>query len=335
MKKVKIGIIGLGRIGKIHFDNLKNHIPGADIVMVADTFADLQPFGMASNAADELINHTDIDAVVICSPTDTHSEFIEKCANAGKHIFCEKPHDLSLGRVLETLEVVKDRGVKLMLGFNRRFDPNFQKIKELVVAGKIGDPQLIKITSRDPSPPSLNYLKSSGGMFLDMSIHDFDMARFIMGKEVKEVFASTAVFTGEAVKEAHDIDTAVTILKFEDDSMAVIDNSRKAVYGYDQRLEVFGSMGMAKVDNNKPDTHVLYNADGTHGPLPLNFFMDRYVASYLAEMKVFIDSLLNDIEIPVNGLDGLEAMKIALAANISYKQNRPVLTKEVTELTLH
>lgn len=333
MKKVKLGIIGLGRIGKIHYENLRHNVSGAEVIMVSDAYADLGSNGNVSRSAEELIRHKDIDAVVICSPTDTHSEFIEMCAKAGKHIFCEKPHDLSLERVIETLEVVRQSGVKFMLGFNRRFDPNFQKIHELVTNGSIGDPQLIKITSRDPAPPSLEYLKSSGGMFLDMTIHDFDMARFIMGKEVKEVYASTAVFTGDVVKQARDIDTAIVTLKFEDGSMAVIDNSRKAVYGYDQRLEVFGSMGMAKVDNNKPDNHVLYNSSGTHGSLPLNFFMERYTASYLNEIRTFVDALATGKDIPVSGQDGLKSMIIALAANISHRENRPVLTREVLDLT--
>jgi myo-inositol 2-dehydrogenase/D-chiro-inositol 1-dehydrogenase len=330
MKKINVGVIGLGRIGKIHFENLKRNIADVTIGAVSDPFVKNEN-GIPSVSPEELIAMKGIDAVVICSPADTHSTYIELAAKAGKQIFCEKPHDLSLNRVLETLEVVEKSNVKLMLGFNRRFDPNFLKIKNLVKAGRVGDPQILKITSRDPGPPPITYLKSSGGMFLDMSIHDFDMARYIMGKEVAEVFSVAAVLTDPVIKEAGDIDTAVTTLRFEDGSMAIIDNSRKAVYGYDQRLEVFGSKGMAKVDNNMPDNHELYDAEGTHGSLPLNFFMERYTSSYLYEMKMFIQSLQENAPIPVSGHDGLKAMAIALAAGKSVKENRPVRIAEIIE----
>lgn len=332
MKKVTVGIIGLGRIGKIHFENLKRNIPDATVVAVSDPLVKFEDNGIASCTPEELIAMKGMDAVIICSPTDTHATYIEQTAKAGKHIFCEKPHDLSLVRVIETLAVVEKSNVKLMLGFNRRFDANFLKIKNLVKAGRVGDPHVLKITSRDPAPPPLAYLKSSGGMFLDMSIHDFDMARYIMGKEVTEVFSTAAVLTDPVIQEAGDIDTAVTTLKFFDGSMAVIDNSRKAVYGYDQRLEIFGSKGMAKVDNNMPDNHELYDAQGTHGSLPLNFFMERYTQSYLHEMKMFIEALHTDTAIPVSGHDGLKAMAIALAASKSIKENRPVQLTEILSM---
>jgi myo-inositol 2-dehydrogenase / D-chiro-inositol 1-dehydrogenase len=331
MKKINVGIIGLGRIGKIHFENLKRNISDVAIAAVSDPLVKYDN-GIPSCSPEELIAMKGVDAVIICSPTDTHAAYIELAAKAGKHIFCEKPHDLSLNRVLETLAVVEKSGVKLMLGFNRRFDPNFLKIRNLVKAGRVGDPHVLKITSRDPGPPPITYLKSSGGMFLDMSIHDFDMARYIMGKEVVEVSATAAVLTDPVIKEAGDIDTAVVTLRFEDGSMAVIDNSRKAVYGYDQRLEVFGSKGMAKVDNNMPDNHELYDADGTHGSLPLNFFMERYTASYLYEMKMFIQALQEGAALPVSGYDGLKAMAIALAAGKSVKENRPVKISEIIQL---
>lgn len=335
MKKVHVGIIGLGRIGKIHFENLKRNIPEANIVAVSDPVVRYEDNGIASCSPEELIAMKGIDAVIICSPTDTHAAFIEQAAREGKHIFCEKPHDLSLTRVMETLAVVAKSNVKLMLGFNRRFDPNFLKIRNLVKGGRVGDPHVLKITSRDPAPPPLGYLKSSGGMFLDMSIHDFDMARYIMGKEVAEVFSSAAVLTDPVIQEAGDIDTAITTLRFEDGSMAVIDNSRKAVYGYDQRLEIFGSKGMAKVDNNMPDNHELYDAQGTHGSLPLNFFMERYTQSYLHEMKMFIEALHQDAAVPVDGYDGLKAMGIALAASLSVKENRPVRLSEILQHEAH
>jgi myo-inositol 2-dehydrogenase/D-chiro-inositol 1-dehydrogenase len=331
MKTLKLGLLGFGRIGKIHYYNIQQRIHNAEIVLVSDPVADLSEVTVPIGSPDDILNHPEIEAVIICSPTDTHADFVEKCAQAGKHIFCEKPLDLSLERIIRTLELVKVRRVKLMLGFNRRFDANFLKIKNLVTNGSVGNPHLIKITSRDPGPPPLRYLKESGGMFLDMTIHDFDMARYIMGKEVKQVYASAAVFWGEEIKAAEDIDTAVITLKFEDDSMAVIDNSRKAVYGYDQRLEVFGSQGMVNVDNNKPDNHYFYNENGVHSALPLHFFLERYTESYLYEMREFISALTQNHQVAVGGEDALKATLIALAAKKSVQENRPVTIEEIKE----
>ena len=216
-----------------------------------------------------------------------------------------------------------------MIGFNRRFDPNYAKVQQMVKDGKIGDPHILKITSRDPAPPPAEYLAVSGGMFLDMTIHDFDMARFVVGSEVSEVYAKTNVLVDPAIGKAGDVDTAVTILFFENGAIGTIDNSRKAVFGYDQRLEIFGSKGMVKIDNNNPDTHTYYNAMGSHGPLPLNFFMDRYVQSYENEMEAFINAVVNDETIPVPGRDGLISVAIGLAAKKSALENRPVKLNEI------
>jgi myo-inositol 2-dehydrogenase/D-chiro-inositol 1-dehydrogenase len=329
MNTLKLGLLGFGRIGKIHYYNIQQRIPNAEIVMVSDPVAELSEVTVPVGSPEDILNHPDIDAVIVCSPTDTHADFVEKCAQAGKHIFCEKPLDLSLERIIKTLQLVKESDVKLMLGFNRRFDANFLKIKNLVTSGSVGNPQVIKITSRDPGPPPLRYLKESGGMFLDMSIHDFDMARYIMGKEVTQVYASAAVFLGDDIKAAGDIDTAIITLKFEDDSMAVIDNSRKAVYGYDQRLEVFGSKGMVNVDNNKPDNHYFYNENGVNSALPLHFFLERYTESYLSEMREFISALQNQSSLSVGGEDALCATLIAIAAKKSVEESRPVTIEEI------
>jgi myo-inositol 2-dehydrogenase/D-chiro-inositol 1-dehydrogenase len=204
-----------------------------------------------------------------------------------------------------------------MLGFNRRFDPDFMQARQYVVDKKIGSVQIIKITSRDPGLPSIDYLKSSGGLFMDMAIHDFDMARYMMGKKVVEVFAKGLVLVDEAVAEANDIDTALTTLIFEDGTYAVIDNSRKAVYGYDQRLEIFGNDGMIQVDNNLHNRNIIYNAKGIHQALPLDFFMDRYAGSYQKEMELFIDALANDKPMPVTGEDGLEASPVVIKEMIA------------------
>jgi len=334
MKTLKIGIAGTGRIGKIHLENILQRFPDVEIVLVADPSHAAREYVHSkklnySTEYDDIVNHEDIDAVIICSPTDTHADFVTKAAKAGKQIFCEKPLDLSLERVTQLLATVQKAGVKLMLGFNRRFDPNFLKVKSVVNSGKLGDLQLLKITSRDPGPPPISYIEVSGGLFMDMAIHDFDMARYIMEKEVVEVYSKGAVLVDKAIGKAGDIDTALTTLIFEDGSMANIDNSRKAVYGYDQRLEVFGSGGMVKVDNNFPDNHQLYGADGIHGSLPLNFFLERYTASYLNEIAAFFTSIRNDTDVVVSGIDGLSAMKIALAAKKSVNENRVVSIKEI------
>jgi len=328
--QLNIGIIGLGRIGKIHYQHIRQQLPEAGVVMVADVNQNAWPRDIPCVEAEVLIDHPGIDAVVICSPTDTHADYVARCARAGKHVFCEKPLDLSIDRIRETLNVVEEAGIKLMLGFNRRFDPNFRKIKGLVDDGKLGAVQLVKVTSRDPAPPSVEYLRSSGGMFLDMTIHDFDMVRFLMGKEVKVVYAAAATLTDGPVAEAGDIDTAVVTLTFDDGTLAVIDNSRQAVYGYDQRIEVFGSKGMANVDNNKADTHMYYDRTGVRSSPPLHFFMERYTASYLAEMKAFIDAVQGERAVPVDGNDALQAALIAVAAKRSWAESRPVSLMEIS-----
>ena len=216
-----------------------------------------------------------------------------------------------------------------MIGFNRRWDPNYAKVKQVVSDGKIGEPHILKITSRDPSPPPPEYIAVSGGMFLDMTIHDFDMARFVVGSEVTEVYARANVLVDPAIGQAGDVDTAVTVLYFENGAIGTIDNSRQAVYGYDQRLEVFGSEGMVEIGNDTHDTHTYINKEGSQGPLPLDFFMDRYVESYAIEMEAFIKALLNDEKVPVPGREGLISVAIGLAAKKSVNENRPVKLAEI------
>ena len=335
MKKINVALAGLGRIGKIHLRNLSRNFPEIKVIAVMDVFDESKTIATEFNVPvfvkdfDELIAVEGVDAVVICSPTDTHADYVVKAAKAGKHIFCEKPLDLSLERVKEVLAIVEECGVKLMLGFNRRFDPEFKKIRQLVVNDAIGDVQIVKITSRDPGPPPVSYVKVSGGMFLDMTIHDFDMARYIAGKQVKEVYAKAAVKIDPEIGQAGDVDTAIITLTFDDDSMAVIDNCRKAVYGYDQRLEVFGSKGMAQADNNFPNNHKLYTGTGVSGDLPLHFFLERYDASYNQEIREFIDALVTGGEMPVDGTDGLLSIAIGLAAKKSVAENRPVKVTEI------
>jgi len=336
MKKLKLGVIGAGRIGKVHIATLVQNVPQAEVVAVADTNPEsaneiAKAFGISAVFTNhtDVINHPEVEAVVICSPTDTHAKYIIDAANAGKHIFCEKPVDLSLEVIKGAIDAVEKAGVKLMVGFNRRFDPNFLKIKQLVVEGKIGDPHILKITSRDPAPPPAQYSAVSGGMFMDMTIHDFDMARYITGSEVTEVYAKTSVLVDPEIGKAGDIDTAIITLSFANDAIGVIDNSRKAVYGYDQRVEIFGSKGMLCADNNFPENHSYYASDGVHRSLPLNFFMDRYLEAYANEMKIFCDAVINNKQLPVGGNDGLMSVAIALAAKKSHMEHRPVKLTEI------
>ncbi len=335
MKKINVAVAGLGRIGKIHLKNLCRNFPEIKVVAVMDVMEESKSIANEFNIPhfvqnfDDLLATPNLDAVVICSPTDTHADYVVKAAQAGKQIFCEKPLDLSLERVKEVLKIVEESGVKIMLGFNRRFDPEFKKIRQLVLNDTVGDVQIVKITSRDPGPPPVSYVKVSGGMFLDMTIHDFDMARYISGKQVTEVFAKGAVMVDPEIGKAGDIDTAIITLTFEDHSMAVIDNCRKAVYGYDQRLEVFGSKGMAQAENNFPNNHKLYTEKGVSGDLPLHFFLERYDASYNQEIREFIDALVNNTAMPVDGNDGLMSIAIGLAAKKSVVEGRPVKVNEI------
>jgi len=276
-----------------------------------------------------ILDDKTIEAVLICSSTDTHAQFISEAAEAGKHIFCEKPIALDLAKIDQALATVERSRVKLQIGFNRRFDPNFKAARELVMAGKIGRPHLVRITSRDPAPPPSEYIKVSGGIFLDMTIHDFDMARYLLGSEVEEIYAAGGVLVDPAIGQAGDIDTAVITLRYANGAIGAIDNSRRAVYGYDQRVEVFGSEGGVVVDNNRPHNAVYSNADGIHAAKPLYFFLERYTESYVAELKAFINCILEDQQPPVTGLDGRIPVVMGLAAWQSYRQNRPVRLEEI------
>jgi myo-inositol 2-dehydrogenase / D-chiro-inositol 1-dehydrogenase len=335
---LRFGVVGVGRIGKIHIENLVNRIPGAELVAVCDVdAAELAAvaarFGIARTFTNhrELLDLAEIDAVVICSPTDQHYQMIVGAAARGKQIFCEKPIDLSIERVQAANDEVASSGVRMMVGFNRRFDPNFLKVRETITAGLVGQPQILRITNRDPAPPPEQYIRASGGIFMDMAIHDFDMARHLMGSEVSEVYTRAAVLVDQVFAKAGDWDTAVTTLTFENGAFAVIDNSRKAVYGYDQRVEMFGSEGMVTVANNTPDTHILCDRAGIHTALPLHFFLERYAESYRLEMRAFIDAVVNQKPVPVGGEDGLKSVMIALAAGMSARENRPVKLSEIQQ----
>lgn len=339
MDKIKIGVIGAGRIGKLHMENLMR-FSNAEIVAISDLFAgpELEAWatergiGLVTKNSSEIFAHADIDAVFICSTTDTHVPFIKQAAQAKKHIFCEKPVSMDILQTEEALAAVAQAGVKLQIGFNRRFDHNFRRVYEHVQGGTIGETHVIKITSRDPNPPQEEYIKLSGGLFMDMAIHDFDMARYLSGSEVEEVYAQGSVLVDPIFAKYSDVDTAIITLRFQSGAFGVIDNSRKAVYGYDQRVEVFGSKGSVSVANDHPNSAVVSSAEGVVSEKPLYFFLERYNDAYVAETKQFIDCLLNDKPLVVGGNDGLQAEKIALAAKLSCRLHRPVKLSEVYHL---
>lgn len=334
-KKIVLGIIGAGRIGKLHAENVINNFVDVKVKAIADVYADnikdwAANLGIENVYADyhDILNDSEINTVLICSSTNTHSPISVEAANAGKHIFCEKPIDYDLDRIAAALDAVKKAGVKYQVGFNRRFDHNFSKVREYVKEGKIGDPHIIKVTSRDPEPPSAEYARVSGGMFLDMTIHDFDMVRYLSGSEVTEVYTNAAVLVDPAIGEAGDVDTALITLKFKNGAIGIIDNSRRAAYGYDQRVEVFGSKGGVTVSNDAPTSAVLSTAEGVFSDKPKYFFLERYKDSFVEELKQFFDAIKNDTPTPVEGIDGLKPVIIAIAAKKSYEEGRPVRIEE-------
>jgi myo-inositol 2-dehydrogenase / D-chiro-inositol 1-dehydrogenase len=336
MQAFTVAVIGAGRMGAIHITNIMDHLPSVAISGVYDTDPHaggkeiILKYGLSCYGSDtEIWQDETIDAVCICSPTTTHLEYIQKGARAGLHIFCEKPIGEDIGQIKDTLEIVNSAGVTLMIGFNRRFDANFQRAARALRDGEIGSPQIVKITSRDPHPPSMDFIKTSGGLFFDMSIHDWDMARFLMGTEIESVYATGSNLVDPEIGKLGDIDTAAAILRFAGGAIAVIDNSRQAVYGYDQRIEVFGSKGSVAIDNQPTNTACISTADCIkHDSIP-HFFINRYMQSYLSELKMFFETLEKKGPSPVSGEDGLAAVKIARAALKSHRENRLVSLDEV------
>jgi myo-inositol 2-dehydrogenase/D-chiro-inositol 1-dehydrogenase len=334
---MKFAVIGAGRIGKIHAETLALRLPDTEVVAIADPYKEAADetaarlrIPVSSDDASTVIRRDDVEAVAICSSTDTHVPCIIEAAQAGKHIFCEKPIDMSLAEIDRALEAVEKAGVKLQIGFNRRFDPNFARVRRAISEGEIGVPHRIHIISRDPGPPPISYVRVSGGMMIDMTIHDFDMARFLIGSEVEEIYAVAKVMVDPAIAEAGDVDTALGVLKFANGVIGTIDNSRKAVYGYDQRVEVFGSGGKIESDNNYPNSAFVSTASSVYRDLPLNFFLERYKESYVIEMRAFVDAVRNGTPVPVSGYDGRVPVVMAKAARRSIDLDRPVKLSEIT-----
>lgn len=334
---INIGIIGAGRIGRVHVESIRTQVADAAVKVLADPFMNEQTAEWAKQMGvervtkdyKEILADPAIDAVLICSSTDTHASISIEAIKAGKHVFCEKPVDHDIQKIRQVQAALREHPVKYQVGFNRRFDHNFAAVRNAVTEGRIGDPHIIRITSRDPEPPSADYIKVSGGMFLDMTIHDFDMARFLAGCNAEEIYVEAAALVDPAIGEAGDVDTAVITMKMENGSLVTIDNSRKAVYGYDQRVEVFGSKGMVNVSNDTVSSAVVSSADGVTAEKPLYFFLERYMQAYAGEIKSFVQAIEQDGDTAVGIIDGLESVRMGLAAKKSLEEHRPVGLSEI------
>ncbi len=326
---LNIGIIGAGRIGKVHGESITYHVKNARVAAMADPYwtDDSRKWAkeMGIPTYDDyhhILKDPAIDAVMICSSTQTHAPISIEAIRAGKHVFCEKPISRELSEIKSVMKELEHSHLKYQVGFNRRFDHNFHAVREI-------DVHIVKITSRDPDSPPIEYVKVSGGIFLDMTIHDFDMVRYLTGSDVEEIYANSAVLVDPGIGEAGDVDTAIITMKLANGALAVIDNSRKAVYGYDQRAEVFGSKGQAAVSNDLPSSAVVSTSDGITGEKPLYFFLERYMESFATEVTQFTESVLNDTPVAVTVNDGLQAVLIAKAAAKSVKEHRPVKLSEI------
>lgn len=336
-KTIKIGVIGAGRIGKLHINNLVKNVPGAELIGIADINADKELIKWAADLGIkdvykdpyELINRMDLEAIVICSSTNTHVDFMIAAAKAGKNIFLEKPIDLDLKKALEGIKAVEKSGVKIQLGYVRRFDHNYKKVREIVASGKLGKPHIIKITSRDAIPPTFEYAKASGGLFFDMSIHDFDMARYLSGSEAEEISAFGAVMINPQLEEIGDIDAATIMIRMKNGVLCIIDNVRKSGYGYDLRSEVECENGCVQSGNDNPTTTIISTMDGVVSDIPKWFFLERFEEAFRDEMISFVDDIRND-RIPQIGLqDGLASVLIATAAKKSVEESRIVNINEL------
>ena len=334
---MKIGIIGAGRIGKVHLESVSRYVKGAEVVAMADPFLNaeteefIKGFGVKNVSRDykEILADKEIDAVLICSSTDTHAPVSLEAIAAGKHVFCEKPVDHDIQNILKVKKALEGSKVKYQVGFNRRFDHNFAAVRAAVEEGKIGALNVLKICSRDPAAPPVSYIKVSGGIFLDMTIHDFDMVRFLSGDEVESVYAMGGVLVDKEIGKAGDIDTAVITMRLKSGALAVIDNCRRAAYGYDQRAEAFGELGQIAVGNDTCSTAVISNKDGVTAEKPLYFFLERYMQAYVKEVSEFIDCVQKDKPVPVGIEDGLQAVRIGVAAKKSLAEGREVKLSEI------
>lgn len=330
---VNFAILGAGRIGQVHARAV-SATPGAHLVAIADPMAEAagkvaDAYGCDIRTIDEIAASDDVHAVAICTPTNTHSDLIEQFAKAGKAVFCEKPIDLSLSRVKNCLKTVEAEGATLMVGFQRRFDPDFQALKRAIDEGRIGEVEMVTLTSRDPGPPPVAYIKTSGGIFRDMTIHDLDVARWLLGEEVETVLAAASVLTDPGIGEAGDYDSVNLILRTASGKQCTITNSRRATYGYDQRIEVLGSKGVVAAENHREANIEIADGSGYTRPPLLDFFMTRYVNAYANEIGAFVEAIANGSPMPTTGQDGLLALALADAALKSVEEGRAVKVSEI------
>jgi len=335
---MRVGLLGAGRIGNVHAETVSSH-RDSELVAVSDAF-EANALALADNydcevrSSDQIIDDPKIDAILIATPTDTHSDLIEAASAAGKAVLCEKPVDLSLERASTCLRNVGSKASRIMIGFNRRFDPSFGHLKSEIVAGEIGKTELVSITSFDPAPPPVEYVKVSGGLFRDMMIHDFDMANFINGSLPATISAIGTSIVDPAIGQAGDVDTAVATLTYSDGRITVIKNSRRAVYGYDQRIEVLGSKGLLQAQNMVEHSVVKSTHDGVNSAKPTYFFLERYMAAYKAEWSAFVTAVQDETEMPVNLFDGVAALAMAEAATRSLKTGAPVDLADVVDASI-
>lgn len=325
---IRVAVIGAGRIGQIHAANLVRN-ESADVVYISDVIESAalslaKRCGATVASVESVLGDKNVNAVVIASSTDTHADLVEQAAAAGKAIFCEKPLDLSAARAATCLSVAEKYNVLLGLGFNRRHDPSFSRLKNEIDAGSVGDVEVVSITSRDPAPPPAEYIERSGGLFRDMMIHDFDMGRWLLGEEPDQVFATGSVLADPEIKKAGDIDTAVVVLRTASGRLCQITNSRRCDYGYDQRIEVFGSKGLVRAANQTETRVEVANASGFATEPALPFFLERYADAYRIQLDKFLRAAGGEeIELP-GGLDGLRALQLADAAQQSLETGQPV-----------
>jgi myo-inositol 2-dehydrogenase / D-chiro-inositol 1-dehydrogenase len=330
---VGFALLGAGRIGKVHAKAVTGN-PDARLVAVADAVPEAAQaiagqYGCEVRSIAAIETAGDIDAVIICTPTTTHAELIERFVRAGKAVFCEKPIDLDLARVKSCLQVVQAHAGKLMVGFNRRFDPHFLAVHQAIRDGRIGEVEMVQIVSRDPGAPPAAYIRSSGGIFRDMTIHDFDMARFLLGEEIEQVLATASVLTDPGIGGLGDFDSVSVVLMTRSGRHATISNSRRASYGYDQRIEVLGSKGSVRAENQRPVSIEIADGGGFTRPPLHDFFMTRYTEAYAAEIAAFVEAVTSGTEPSPGGTDGMAALALAEAALRSVAEGRAVRVAEV------
>ncbi len=333
---IRIGLIGAGRIGALHAGLISTRVPGARIIAVSDVVADAahavateHAIPVVEDDATRVIGRNDVDAVLICSATSVHEEQVVAAAKAGKAVFCEKPLAFDLPSIDRMAEAVEKHNVPLQVGFNRRFDPVFSRVQRGIANGEVGELHTLRIISRDPEPPPIEYVRNSGGLFVDMTIHDFDMVRFLTGAEVEEVYTVADCRVDPAIDEVGDVDTAIIMLRFTNRVMATIENSRRATFGYDQRVEAFGSEGAISTDNVYPNTATVSTGESVRRDLPLHFFLERYTDSYVAELSAFVYAVAQGHPTPVSVFDGRAPLVLGEAAHRSHREKRPVRLEEI------